>query len=74
VQAEDMHMGLIVARVDKRIMRVSVAPQYSHCHVQPYMDTVGLSLCMAQLLKIDPPEEAMLCSNDHSGISPAFLS
>lgn len=51
-KAEDMHMGVIVARVDKRIMRVSAAaPLYSHCHVQPYMDTVGLPLCMAQLLK-----------------------
>ena len=57
MQAEDMHMRVIVARVDKGITRVSAAGLYSHCHVRPYMATVRLPLCMAQLLVIEPPEE-----------------
>lgn len=57
MQAEDMHMRVIVARIDKRLMRVSAARLYSRRHVRPYMATVRLPLCMAQLLGIEPPEE-----------------
>ena len=68
MQAEDMHMRVIVARVDKRIMRMSAAGLHSHCHVRPCMATIRRSFLSSSHLK-----NATLCSNHHRGISAAFL-